>query len=726
MKNSVPQSAIVRQNLATQILISLVIGVGCGLFFGELCAPLRWIGDGYVGLLQMAVLPYVTLSLIANIGRLSVGEGSRLAWISFIVLALLWSLGFLMMLLMSLSFPDWANGSFFSTGFIEEPPTPNWLDLFIPSNPFRSLANDSIPAVVIFSIGLGIALIGMRNKTLLLDQLDVLVAALARLNKLVVSLSPIGIFAIAAYASGTLDIAQFGLLQGYLLAYGAAAVLATLVILPALIACCTPFSYREVLSESRDALVAAFVIGNTFVVLPMIVEGTRRLFERHADISSDLRDLPEYVIPMAYPFPDIGRIIALLFLPFAAWFYGTSIDSSSYPALIGVGLLSSFGKLVVTMPLLLSIAELPSDIFNLFLSLGVITSRFGDAMKAMHLITFATIVSAAVAGALRIRWYALLVNVALSSLVLGLSVVGIRTYLHTSFKDVYAKEKLLTDRQLLTTPVPSTLLTAASPNPDPLLEGENHVERIRRRGIIRIGFDGDELPFAYFGADGTLVGFDIDMAHRLARDLDVEIEFVPFTSPSLFDQLQNDHFDVAMSGIEGTLKRAATLPLGDSYMDVTLGLVVLDHDKGEFRSIEALRAKEHLQLAVLAESFFAERLAAVLPNVEVVVLNSEASFFEDESLDVDALVTSAETGAAWTLLKPRYSVVNPLERSVRVPLYYLTPAEEEFREFLKRWLELKRKEGLLDRFYDHWILGKSAEATTPRWSILRNVLGWME
>ena len=112
----------------------------------------------------------------------------------------------------------------------------------------------------------------------------------------------------------------------------------------------------------RDPLIAAFVIGNSFVVLPMIVEAVKKLqdeHEREGVLDALSSSQPEYLVPLAYPFPDLGRILGLVFIPFAAWFYGTSIDLDRYPVLAGVGLLGSFGKPVVTIPLLLDVAELP-------------------------------------------------------------------------------------------------------------------------------------------------------------------------------------------------------------------------------------------------------------------------------------------------------------------------------------------------------------------------------
>ena len=252
-----------RPGFTTRIAIGVLAGVACGLFFGEHTQWIKWVGDGFVGLLQMAVLPYVAVSLIANVGRLSLRSSLRLLRTSLLVLCLLWGIDFVVLLIMASAFPRWETGSFFSSRFTDEPPVAEWLDLFIPSNPFRSLADNSIPAVVVFCLGLGIALMSLPNKRSLLEPLDVLADALAGLNKLVVRLTPIGMFAIVAHTAGTIDPVQFSLIQGYLLTYSVAALIVSVVILPATVSAITPLSYWQVLRASRDPLVAAFVIGNT-------------------------------------------------------------------------------------------------------------------------------------------------------------------------------------------------------------------------------------------------------------------------------------------------------------------------------------------------------------------------------------------------------------------------------------------------------------------------------
>jgi Na+/H+-dicarboxylate symporter len=65
-------------SLATKVLIGFIFGVVLGVFFGELITPVGIVGDAFIRLLQMTVLPYVVVSLILGLGRLSSSNAGRL------------------------------------------------------------------------------------------------------------------------------------------------------------------------------------------------------------------------------------------------------------------------------------------------------------------------------------------------------------------------------------------------------------------------------------------------------------------------------------------------------------------------------------------------------------------------------------------------------------------------------------------------------------------------
>lgn len=76
--------------LSTRIFIGLFAGVLTGLFFGELVADLKIVGDIFIKLLQMTVLPYIVVSLIAGFGRMDSSQARRLALRGSAVLLAIW------------------------------------------------------------------------------------------------------------------------------------------------------------------------------------------------------------------------------------------------------------------------------------------------------------------------------------------------------------------------------------------------------------------------------------------------------------------------------------------------------------------------------------------------------------------------------------------------------------------------------------------------------------
>jgi Na+/H+-dicarboxylate symporter len=244
-------------SFGSRILVGLFLGIATGLFLGELVEPLQVVAIGFVRLLQMTVLPYVTVSLVVGIGGLDPASARRLFLRVGALTLLLWGLALGCVFLMPLVFPALQSAAFFSTTLVETPPPADFLALYIPSNPFHSLANGIVPAVVLFSALLGVALMGVERKEGLIASLVAVERGLARANRLVVRLTPIGLFAIAAHTAGTMDLEQVARLRVFQIAYAAMALLLALWVFPGLVACLTPVPARRVLESTRNVLITA-------------------------------------------------------------------------------------------------------------------------------------------------------------------------------------------------------------------------------------------------------------------------------------------------------------------------------------------------------------------------------------------------------------------------------------------------------------------------------------
>jgi len=708
-------------SFSKQILVGLLAGVAVGLFFGERAAVFAFAATGFVKLLQITVLPYMTVSLIANLGRLDYQQARELALRAGSILVCLWAVALALAFLFPLAFPVVESARFFSTTVVEPPVAFDFIDLYIPSNPFYSLANNTVPAVVLFSVLLGVALIGLDNKAALLDVLGTAAAVLSRATKIITRLTPYGLFAIAANAAGTLDVAQLGRLQVYLVVYGAAALFLCFWVLPGLVAALTPVRAREVLIRCRDPFITAFAVGDLFIVLPMLIEATKDLLERH-DVGGDRRKtLPDIVVSASFNFPSTGKVMSLSFLLFAGWFADTPIDVAQYPQLAATGLLSYFGSLNAAVPFLLDIFRIPADTFQLFLATGVINSHFGALVAAVHTVSLALLATVSMAGKLRIDVARLVrygaVTVVLAAVVFG----GSRVLFESVLQPSYEQRDVLLSMALRTTP--AEVVVSREPPPAPANEVGTTLERIRQRGALRVGYLPDALPFAFFNGAGDLVGFDMELAHLLARDLQVRLELVAIERERIVDSMEARSADIVMAGVAVTAERAGEMPFSASYLDETLAFIVPDHRRDEFADWEALRARTDLKLAAPDLPYYLNLLRRLLPRAQIEIITDIEAAMRDATLDADAIVAAAERGSAWTLLYPGFTVVVPQPGLVRIPLAYPLVRDDEWRDFVDRWLELKRKDGTFDELYAYWILGQNAAEKRRRWSILDDVFG---
>jgi Na+/H+-dicarboxylate symporter len=389
-----------RLTLGTRILVGVLAGIALGVFLGEWSAPVQVLGDIYVGLLQMTVLPYVVVSLICRIGGFTYERAAHVARHGSRVLLVLWGVALALVVVLPLSLPKWQAGTFFSASLIEDSAGFDFLGLYIPTNPFGALANNVVPAAVLFSILLGIALIPLGEKRRLLDPLHVVSDALGNISHAVIRLSPWGTFALAAGAAGTTSPAEWLRLGGYVVTFSIGIVLLTFVLFPATVAGLSPFGYRELLGRTRGTLLTAFATGKLFAVLPMIIEDVRALLAAHR-ADTETQGAADVLVPLAYPFPNAGKILSVLFIPFAAWFIGKPLEVTDYPLLLSVGLLSIFGSPVVAIPFLLGLFRMPADLVALFVVSGIWSARFGDLLGVMHLTAFSLLTVSSERGWLR-------------------------------------------------------------------------------------------------------------------------------------------------------------------------------------------------------------------------------------------------------------------------------------------------------------------------------------
>jgi ABC-type amino acid transport substrate-binding protein len=264
------------------------------------------------------------------------------------------------------------------------------------------------------------------------------------------------------------------------------------------------------------------------------------------------------------------------------------------------------------------------------------------------------------------------------------------------------------------------------PKPSVSAPMASRLDTIRKRGVIRVGYFRDSLPYVFTNDSGKLVGYDTEMAQLLAMELDVQLEHILVEHEKMTEMLDKGYCDIIMSKIYITTPRLEQITFSIPYIDETLAFVVKDHLQDQFSSRDKVWAMRNLKVGIIALPYLTEKLERYLPTADVEPLDSVRDFFRGK-MDLDAMVYTAESGSAWSLIYPDYSVSIPRPDIVSIPVAYALPhGDVKMKNFIDAWIELKRKDKTTDLLFDYWVLGKSIASKNPRWSVIRNVLHWVD
>jgi len=726
-------SRLTRISLSSYILLSLILGAVFGLFFGEMVRPLNFIGKAFIKLLQMAVLPYIVVSLIHGLGSLSKSDARLIATRGCKLLLFLWTVGLVIIFIFPLAFPLVETSAFFSEADIIPPKKVDFLSIYIPTNIFEALAKGTIPAIVVFSVFLGFALNSIDKKETFLNIFSILAQALSRVTQMIIKTAPLGVFALTAMAAGTLTFDQLQRLQVYFVCYILVALLLTFSILPAIISCFTPFNYREIMHCSKDALILGFATGNNFVILPLISSKSIELLKKTNQEEKKTSTIVDSVLPLAYCFPSVGRLLDLFFIVFVAWSVNQPLGIMQHVDLAVAGIMSLFGSPKVGVPFLLDYLKLPGSYFELYIISDVVTRKFKVLVQAMSFQTVTLILAFLVVNKctfnLKKISAALLTNFLLITCCIIAATVGLRYVV----KNVYHEDIVLLSMEIQA-PVPAKVFRSLpgleQGKQPPGERPEEILPRIKQRGVLKVGYNAEALPFAFFNQKGDLVGYDIFFAHQLARDLGVTLEFIPVDSKTMNLCLERGICDIVMSAVPITAAELGTVNFTEPYLAMNGAFIVPDYRKKAFRKREDVRKIPHLRIAVTPANTQAERLRIqkYFPDAQLVELAAIKDFFTQADV-ADALLTTDKIGKAWALLYPQFGVATPQPLMFRYDLAYavaITKGDHVFLAYLNQWLRLQKTSGEAKEQYSYWVLGKTPLRKSPRWSIIRNVLHWVK
>jgi len=718
-----------RLSLSAQILVGLAIGILTGLFIGDSAEALQPLADIYIRLMQMTVLPYLITALVIAIGQLEAGEARRLALRGGILLLIVWVLTVLVLILMPMTFPVFDSASFFSHSLIEPRQDVSLTEIYFTSNLFASLSQNVVPAVVLFSCLMGIGLLGLEDKDKLIAPLRTWNRAIIRITGYIIGLTPYGVFAIAAVMAGTMDPETLSRLEVYFIVFGLASLLLAFVILPFLVTSVTPFSYREVSGIARDALLTAFVASSAFIVLPILVERSKQLLEKHGLLDENADAAAEVLIPVMFNFPNAGKLLTLLFIPFAAWMAGSPLAGGDYSSLIAAGIPSYFAKAQIALPFLLDLFGLPADLFQLYIPTTIITGKFDSLVTAMNLLVFALLGAGALGGFLVFQRARILRALAGMLGSLALSVIVLRLLFAVTIDTGYTMDQAVRSMHRSTLHEDTIVHTEVPERFTDGPRGSDALTRARERGTLRIGYDRDNLPMSFFNEDNELVGFDVELAENLATAMKLKAEFIPIVWPRVPKMLDEGVIDV-MPGVWYRPYWFSSLMLTDPYFTANVGLAVRDERRHDFETLDKIRALKGLKIGVpldVSQIEFSINHYFGGTDAEFVTVEFWAPYFGGKHPDVDAFLMPAEHASGWSLLHPEFTVVVPQPNPVKVPTAFAVALhQDDLARIINEWIVYAENIGLIEQHYEYWVIGKGAKIPESRWSIMRDVLGWGE
>ncbi|HXF29239.1 MAG TPA: dicarboxylate/amino acid:cation symporter, partial [Chlamydiales bacterium] len=226
--------------LWAKILIAIGLGVVTGILFGPQTECLKPIGTLFINSLNMLVVPLVFSSMITGIT--SMPDSKKLGRVGGVTLLLyfvttLMAIALGLCLSSTLELGKELHFALPASQVVKPLPTfSDMLVTLVPKNPIQAFAEGNVLQIILFAVLMGVSLnlIGEKGKPLL-NIFESLSQAMLKLTSLIMSLSPIGVFAIMAWASGTFGVEMLVPVLKFLAVYWAASLLFAVVVFSALL-----------------------------------------------------------------------------------------------------------------------------------------------------------------------------------------------------------------------------------------------------------------------------------------------------------------------------------------------------------------------------------------------------------------------------------------------------------------------------------------------------------
>jgi polar amino acid transport system substrate-binding protein len=241
------------------------------------------------------------------------------------------------------------------------------------------------------------------------------------------------------------------------------------------------------------------------------------------------------------------------------------------------------------------------------------------------------------------------------------------------------------------------------------LAKESVIEKIQKNKVIRVGMS-TFVPWAMKDKQGKLIGFEIDVARKLAQDMGVEIEFVPTAWSGIIPALMTGKFDVIIGGMgitpERNLKVNFTMPYDYSGMSM-----VAHRKKAEGFSTLADFNKKEVDIAVRMGTTAEQAARKFIPDARLRLFENESQALQELNLGrVHAVVSSAPMPVFHALKYPDKLFVPLEENFTKEPIgFAIQKGDYDALNYFNNWILNMHAQGFLKEKKAYWFASRKWE-----------------
>lgn len=186
--------------------------------------------------------------------------------------------------------------------------------------------------------------------------------------------------------------------------------------------------------------------------------------------------------------------------------------------------------------------------------------------------------------------------------------------------------------------------TSGSAPETPPPDGETSLKDIQDKGVLVVGMNASFAPCEFHmmidGVD-TIVGFDMDLAREVAKDMGVELQIQEMEFAALISSLVSGQVDVVISGLAETEERRQNIDFSIPYYRDENVPIIRAEDVGRYTSLESLRDKRiGIEMNTVEQPIAEDQL----PDAEHVIMESWSALqLALKAGQIDALLSSGLT-----------------------------------------------------------------------------------